>query len=182
MNSCQTPACTTGSCGYVASGGSPCCNVPGDCVVANSCQVVSGCTNNQCQITGRTSVLGCCNPTTVNTDCPRPSNPCLQRACVANQCATAPITGCVLDMAQPMDMTAPRDMAHAPDLSLPLDMSSLPDLAVPDLAPPPRDFAHAPQVSVTGGGGCSVGGDGAGDVLALFGVFTLAFALRRRRI
>jgi hypothetical protein len=99
-NSCQTPVCTAGSCGLVA-----------------------------------TSAPGCC--TTVD-NCPMPTDPCSERTCVANQCGTAPIAGCVVDMATspPSDLAQPEDLAQ----------------------PGAVDFAAAPDqsLSATGGGGCAI--------------------------
>jgi MYXO-CTERM domain-containing protein len=186
-NGCQTTVCASGSCGYTksgaSSGGTQCCNPATqntDCV-GNSCQIAT-CTNNQCVFTGRTNVAGCCNPTTVDTDCPTPTNPCLRRTCVENQCGTSVITGCVPDMSRP-DMAQPRDMAQPQDLAPGTDLSPPRDLAqplVPDLSRG-RDLAAPGQLSVTGGGGCAVAGPATPTGLFILLAFTLSLALRRRR-
>ncbi len=179
-DSCQTPACNAStSCGFVASGPSPCCNTLTDCVAANSCQVPSACnaTTNRCKFTGKTGVSGCC---TTATDCALPSDACLERTCVANQCGTAPISGCTDDGGIAPDMLSPRDMA-AHDASV--------DLSVPDLALPGADLGKSTTpdlagLSLSGGGGCAVAGHDAAPpwaALALALALALSAFARRRR-
>jgi hypothetical protein len=154
-NSCQVATCNSATCGLGAAGASPCCNVVGDCTPANACQTATACTANMCSF-GSTGASGCCNSA---GDCAAPTDPCLQATCVANQCATAPVSGCVDDLALPV---APDDLA-------------MPPVAPPDLATP---------ISLSGGGGCALGGARAPSPRApLFMVALLlaAFALRRRR-
>jgi hypothetical protein len=190
-NGCQTTVCASGTCGYVksgpTSGGVECCNpatANSDCV-GNSCQAVAACTSNECVFTGKTNVAGCCNLSTVDSNCPAPSDPCLKRTCIANQCGTSVIAGCVPDMSG-LDMALPRDMAPPSDLAPGSDLNATPDLLppAPDLARA-RDLAAPGQmVSVTGGGGCALAGPaapaGSGALVMLLG-FTLSLALRRRR-
>ena len=114
-NSCQTPACTSGACGFVAAGASPCCNAPADCTPANACQTATACTDNRC-VFGSTGASGCCNSA---TDCATPTNPCLVATCVANQCAEAPVAGCTDDGGGPIDV----DMSEAPDQSASVSLS-----------------------------------------------------------
>jgi MYXO-CTERM domain-containing protein len=157
-NGCQTPSCNGTSCGLTASGPSPCCNSPSDCVGMNACQMATACANNQC-VFGKAAMAGCCDHL---SDCPMPTDPCLIRTCVANQCATTPVPFCSSDGG------APADMAVA-DLATPPDLTTTPD----DLA--------AAKLALTGGGGCAVAAD-APSPLALPLVVFLAFvALRRPR-
>ena len=156
-NACQAPSCSGGACGFVAGGGSPCCNVTGDCTPANACQQATACTSNQC-VFGSTGGSGCCDSA---TDCPTPADACLQAACVANQCATAPVSGC-------------SDDGGMNDLSSP---------AVADLASPSADQA---TLSLSGGGGCAFAAAEAPSspralALVFAAIFVAAFVLRRRR-
>ena len=170
-NACQTPACTAGACGLVAAGGSPCCNAPGDCVVMNACQQVTGCSNNECQFGAKPGVSGCCDAA---DQCPPSSDPCLAPSCVANQCAYAPIPGCSDDGGTP----AP------PDLSAAVDLGRAEDLGVPDLAAPvpPPDLAVPAPLSLTGGGGCDLGaGAPAAAVPFVLLLVALTLVSRRRR-
>lgn len=155
-NGCQVATCSGGACGLAAAGPSPCCGSPSDCVPANACQVATACTSNQC-VFGKSAMAGCCD---APGDCPMPADPCLVRTCVANQCATAPIPFCSSDGGAPVDMTMP--------------------------PPPPADLSTAPppdssmKLSLTGGGGCAVGGHVPAP-LAWPLALVLAFVAARRR-
>ncbi len=150
-NACQAPACSSGACGFVAAGASPCCNLPGDCAPANACQTATACTNNEC-VFGSTGAAGCCN---VANDCETPGDPCLRAVCVANQCATAPACSDDGGTPGPTDMAATADSAAAPDLSA--------------------------SLSLSGGGGCAfVGTHAPPRALLLVALLLVAIALRRR--
>jgi hypothetical protein len=122
----------------------------------NACQTATACTANQCQFAS-TGAAGCCN---APSDCPQPAGSCLDRACIANQCATTPVANCSDDGGAVVDLgRAPtEDLATAPDLSA--------------------------SLSVTGGGGCTLAGHGAGGgapapLAFVVLVALLAFARRR---
>jgi hypothetical protein len=125
------------------------------CPTGNECQTVS-CDGTKCGFTVVTG-SGCC---TTAADCPTKNDPCKNTMCVANICVVT---------AMQCDGGTPVDMAHAA-----VDMSHR------DLATGTPDLAEA-ELSLSGGGGCALGGraDGGAALGLAFVLLTLAF--RRRR-